>query len=79
MHDDQVFEVYLRDADGRTYHKPLREGLKDFLDSENGYRITLNIEGVKIILRNSWDKEITDQLDDYLGSSSVEVLATVRL
>lgn len=75
---DEFFEVYLRNADGDTYHKSLREGLKEFLDPEKGYRISINIEGVVITLRNSWDLTLLHQLDEHLDQKSVEVVATIR-
>jgi hypothetical protein len=78
MAEDQVFEVYLRNADGDTYHMPLREGLAEFLDPEKGYRISINIEGVIITLRNVWDISAIKALDDHLDQQSVEVVATVR-
>jgi hypothetical protein len=76
---DQVFEVYLRSQDGSTYHKPLREGLIDFLNPDNGYRITINIEGVRIILRNTWDIDEQHRFDSYFDSrTSVECCATIE-
>lgn len=76
--NDNVFEVYLRDNAGDTYHLPLREGLKEFLDPDKGYRISINIEGVVITLRNSWDINSLQWLDDQLGHKTVEVAATIR-
>lgn len=75
---DEVFEVYIRNAEGDTYHRPLREGLKEFLDPEKGYRITINIEGVVITLRNSWDRQRPHYMDIELNQNSLEVLATIR-
>lgn len=75
---DEVFEVYVRDADGRTEHMPLREGLKQFLDIDKGYRLTINIEGVKIVLRNEWDDTIMDKYDEVLGTKSIKAKVTVH-
>lgn len=69
---DHVYEVYIRTSNGETKHLPLREGLEEFLDPLKGYRISINIEGVVITLRNSWDR------DQSLEQSSLEVLATIR-
>jgi len=76
--DNEAFEVYLRTAQGDTYHKPLREGLKEFLDPENGYRLSINIEGVVITLRTAWDMDTIRQLDQHLEQQSVECVATIR-
>lgn len=75
---DQLFEVYVRNADGDTHHTDLRTGLREFLDPENGYRISLNIEGVVITLRNSWDRETSSQLAEFLDDRNIECLATIR-
>lgn len=75
---DNVFEVYIRNADGDTYHKSLREGLKEFLDPDKGYRISINIEGVVITLRNTWDIDTLKALDNHLGHKTIEVAATIR-
>lgn len=75
---NQIYEVYLRNKDGNTYYKPLREGLKEFLDPTKGYRLTLNIEGIKITLRNSWDLEQSLYVDSLLDDRvSIEVIATI--
>jgi hypothetical protein len=76
--EDQVYEVYVRTADGETYHTDLRTGLKQFLDPEKGYRISLDIDGVVITLRNSWDISLIKELDEHLGHKSIEVCATIR-
>lgn len=75
---DQVFEVYLRNADGETIHRDLRSGMEEFLDPEKGYLISINIEGIVITLRNAWNKDETKRLDDLLDQKSVEVMATIR-
>jgi hypothetical protein len=75
---DQVFEVYLRDSDGDTCHKPLREGLKQFL-SNDGYRLTLNVEGVAITMRRNTEKDQqTMWLDEQLNQLSEDVMVTIR-
>lgn len=76
--EDQVYEVYIRNADGDTHDTDLRTGLKEFLDPEKGYRISINIEGVVITLRNSWDMDLIKQVDEHLGHKSIEVCATIR-
>lgn len=75
---DEVYEVYLRDTMGGTFYLPLREGLGQFLGPD-GYRLTLNIEGITIVLRRDTtnDADIT-LLDDALAQVSVECLATVK-
>lgn len=75
---DNIFEVYIRNADGDAYHTNLRDGLTEFLDPEKGYRISINIEGVVITLRNSWDIDTLRQLDEHLGHKTIEVAATIR-
>lgn len=78
MNTDEVFEVYVRDADGRAEHMPLREGLKQFLDIEKGYRLTINIEGVRIVLRNEWEDALIDAYDQGLGTKSITAKVTVH-
>lgn len=75
---DEVFEVYLRDNDGDAYHIPFREGLERFL-SDDGYRITINIEGVAMTLRKGANTDAeTKFLDDHLAQISMDCLLTVR-
>lgn len=75
---DQVYEVYLRNTDGDTKHLPLREGLREFL-SEDGYRLTLNVEGVAITFRRNTVKDSnTFWLDEYLNQLSEDVMITIR-
>lgn len=73
---EELFEVYIRDQDGRTYHTDIRKGLEQFL-SEEGYRITFNIEGCAITLRRGTDA--TDSTtDSLLDQESVNCTATIR-
>lgn len=76
--DDEVFEVYVRTADGATKHTDLRTGLKEFLDPNVGYRISINIEGVVITLRNEWDIKTLKDLDEHLGHQTIQCAATIR-
>ena len=75
---DEVFECYVRDAKGNTSFLPLREALKQFLDLENGYRLSINIEGVVLTLRNEWDIGMLHQLDEHLGHKTIEAAVTIR-
>lgn len=74
-----LYEIYIRTAEGDTYHPTdIREGLADFL-GPNGYRISFNIEGVVITLRR--DTHVGSEqayLDEHLGSESVECAVTIR-
>jgi hypothetical protein len=61
---DDVFEIYVRNQDGDTHFASLRNGLREFLDAENGYRLSINIDGVRITLRKG---SVSDELR-YLDS-----------
>lgn len=48
-----LYETYLRDVNGGTwYPKDFREGIDHFL-SDEGYRISFNIDGVVIVIRRN--------------------------
>lgn len=74
-----LYETYLRTKDGDTYHpETIREGIEQFL-SDDGYRISFNIEGVVITLRR--DTQVNSDmryLDDFVGSESVDCAVTIR-
>jgi hypothetical protein len=74
-----LYETYVRTAEGDTYHPTdIREGLKQFL-SEDGYRISFNIDGVVISLRR--DLQVGPEqrfLDEHLDSESVDAAVTIR-
>lgn len=73
-----LYETYIRTESGETYHpKDFREGLKQFL-SEDGYRLSINIDGVKITLRRGSVSDTMRQLDDYLAQESVDCAVTIR-
>lgn len=74
-----LYETYIRTAEGETYHPiDIRKGLEDFL-SPNGYRISFNIDGVVITLRR--DVNVGTEmakLDEFLDAESVECAVTFR-
>ena len=74
-----LYETYVRTAEGDTYHPTdIREGIKQFL-SEDGYRISFNIDGVVISLRR--DLQVGSEqrfLDEHLDSESVDAAVTIR-
>lgn len=74
-----LYEVYIRDVNGNTYHpEDVLEGIKQFL-SDDGYRLSFNIEGTIITLRKNhpYDDDVR-RLDDFLGQDSVECMVTFR-
>jgi len=74
-----LYETYLRMADGNTYHpSTIRAGLEDFL-GPNGYRISINIDGVVITLRRDVgvDRDMR-LLDEHLNQDSVSCAVTIR-
>lgn len=74
-----LYETYIRTAEGDTYHpKDIREGIADFL-SENGYRISFNIEGVVITLRRDMNVDADMRfLDEHVNAESVDCAVTIR-
>lgn len=74
-----LYETYIRTADGATYHPSnFRDAIDTFL-SRAGYRISFNIEGVVITLRKN--TSVDDQmkfLDENLNQDSVECAVTIR-
>ncbi len=74
-----LYETYIRTAEGETYHPDdIRKGLEDFL-GPNGYRISFNIDGVVFTLRR--DTNVGEQqafLDEAIGSESVDCAVTIR-
>lgn len=75
-----LYETYVRTAEGETYHPDdIRKGLEDFL-GPNGYRISFNIDGVVITLRR--DQGLTDDetrfLDEALNQDTVPCEVTIR-
>lgn len=80
MQTDELFEVYIRNTDGDTRHCTLRDGLREFLKEDNGYRISFNIEGVVITLRRDTlvDADMR-YLDEKLGNQiSLDCAVTIR-
>ncbi len=78
MEPTDVYETYIRTRDGETYHpKTFRQGMEQFL-SEEGYRITINIEGIRIVLRRNVrvDDDIL-LLDERLNQKSVDCMVTL--
>lgn len=75
---DEVYEAYVRTKSGETMELPFREALKQFL-SDNGYRISINIEGVVIVLRRETqvDEEI-NSMDKQLRERSLDCMVTFR-
>ena len=74
-----LYETYIRTRDGNTFHPTdIREGMKQFL-SNDGYRISFNIEGVVITLRRDTtvDKSMR-YLDNMVSRVSVDCAATIR-
>lgn len=74
-----LYEMYIRQADGNTYHpSTVRAGFEDFL-GPNGYRLSFNIDGVVITLRR--DINVGPEqayLDEHLNSESVDCAVTIR-
>lgn len=77
-HGDQLFEVYIRNQDGDTHHALLRDGIKEFLDAENGYRLSINIEGVVITLRKGSVSDELRHLDTLVAQQSLDCAVTIR-
>jgi hypothetical protein len=79
MDKPDLYEMYLRDANGNTYHvHDTRDGWKRFLWND-GYRISINIDGVVLTLRKGVAKDSDiEYLDSVLDHESVECLATLR-
>lgn len=75
---DEVYEVYIRDVEGECKDMPFREGLAQFL-SNDGYRLSINIEGVTIVLRKDIRLD-SDRifLDTQLNEISVDAMVTVK-
>jgi len=74
-----LYETYLRMKDGNTYHpENIREGIAQFL-SDDGYRISFNIEGVIITLRRDTFVDADMQfIDKETGGASMDCVVTVR-
>lgn len=73
-----LYETYIRTANDETYHPAnFREGMEQFL-SEDGYRLSINIDGVKITLRRGRVSDTMRHLDDYLAQESVDCAVTIR-
>lgn len=74
-----LYETYIRTAEGDTYHPDdIREGIEQFL-GPNGYRISFNIEGVVITLRRDTNVGPTmEKMDEYLNTETVDCAVTVR-
>lgn len=74
-----LYETYIRTKDGDTYHpEDIRKGIEQFL-SEEGYRISFNIEGVVITLRR--DTQVDSDmrfLDKEVHAESVDCAVTIR-
>lgn len=74
-----LYETYVRTIEGDTFHpSDIREGIKQFL-SDEGYRISFNIEGVVITLRKNIrvDSDM-DYLDGMTNAESVDAAVTIR-
>lgn len=76
--EDQLFEVYIRNQNGETKDCSIREGIKEFLDADNGYRISFNIEGVVITLRRGSVSDDLRYLDSMLPQESLDCAVTIR-
>lgn len=74
-----LFETYIRTADGETRHtKDIREGLAEFL-GPRGYRISFNIDGVVFTLRRDVNVDADmARLDEHFNSESVDCAVTIR-
>jgi hypothetical protein len=74
-----LYETYIRTAEGDTYHPTdIRKGIAQFL-SGDGYRISFNIDGVVITLRKDTLVDADMRfLDEKLGSESVDCAVTIR-
>jgi len=75
---DEVYEAYIRDADGGTRYMPFRQAMEHFL-GEDGYRVSINVEGVRLTLRKDTRMgEYTQYLDEHIpGRRSTEALVTI--
>lgn len=73
-----LYETYIRTDKGDTYHPTdIHEGMEQFL-SNNGYRISFNIEGVVITLRKGSLAKDMRLVDAWLGGESVDCVVTIR-
>jgi hypothetical protein len=64
--------------DGSTYHpEDFRTGVEEFL-SEEGYRLSFNIDGVVITLRKGSIGDDLRAIDEYLPQQSVDCAVTIR-
>lgn len=75
-----LYETYVRTASGNTYHpEDIREGIKQFL-SDDGYRISFNIEGVVITLRRETNisPDHAKLLREHLATEVIDACVTIR-
>lgn len=74
-----LYEIYVRTKLGDTYHpEDVREGIKQFL-SDDGYRISFNIDGVVITLRRDMQVDSDMKyLDSHTGAKSIDAAVTIR-
>lgn len=74
-----LYEMYVRTKQGATYYpRDVREGIRQFL-SDDGYRISFNIDGVVITLRR--DMQVDEDmryLDEHTGTTSIDAAVTIR-
>jgi hypothetical protein len=76
--EDQLYEVYIRNQDGDARDCDIRDGIKEFLNADNGYRISFNIEGVVITLRRGSVSDELRYLDSMLPQESLDCAVTIR-
>lgn len=75
---EQLYECYVRNADGRAFDTNIRDGVANLL-SGNGYRLSINIEGVVFTLRKGSVSGELRHLDDMLpGQTSIDCAVTIR-
>jgi len=73
-----LYETYIRTEDGETYHpENFRKGLEQFL-SDDGYRLSINIDGVVITFRRGNVSDALRMLDDHLAQESIDCAVTIR-
>jgi len=74
-----LYETYVRTANGDTYHpEDIQEGMEQFL-GKDGYRISFNIEGVVITLRRDTNVDADMKfLDEHINSESIDCAVTIR-
>lgn len=71
--------LYIRTAQGQTYNaENAREAVDQFL-SEDGYRLSIVVDGVTFVLRKDCPLDSSiERMDSFLDQRSAQCLVTIR-